>query len=379
MSTPDPLDQLKRLAELRDQGIVSAEEFEATKAQLLASVGQTPPVAQDETQPADAAPCAASAAPAAASPATEKAEPTPLEQLSDAELIGRVRPADVARAQQQWRSLHESSRQVAKARTRLRLGRALARLRLRYNGFVQASRKMFDKGLMGRPGARAVLLAAIIGLFLLVTIFCTLNPWVLIASGLLGALLGYLWLRNLLFYPPDTAVVAMEARLRQNVADFVEPMQRSQEESEKLASQRREARRTLDRFQTAIRSRKRRLLATDWRALRGDAFESFLVEVFDDLGYSMESTKSSGGQGADLILTRDGVKTAVQARGCEGSVGNSAVQEVFLGMTFFGCQRCCVVTNSTFTAVAKKLAANRGCQLIDGSQIPDLIRGKITV
>jgi restriction system protein len=198
-------------------------------------------------------------------------------------------------------------------------------------------------------------------------------------SGLLGALLGYLWLRNLLFYPPDSAVVAAEVRLRQEVADFAEPMQRSQEESERLASQRQEARRTLDRFQTAIRARKRRLLATDWRALRGDAFGSFLVEVFDDLGYSMESTKASGGQGADLILTRDGVKIAVQARGCEGSVGNSAVQEVFLGMTFFGCQRCCVVTNSTFTAVAKRLAANRGCHLIDGSQIPDLIRGKTTV
>lgn len=34
---PDPLDQLRKLAELRDAGIVTAEEFEAKKAALLAA------------------------------------------------------------------------------------------------------------------------------------------------------------------------------------------------------------------------------------------------------------------------------------------------------------------------------------------------------
>jgi hypothetical protein len=34
-SSPDPLDQLKKLAELRDAGIVSPEEFEAKKKALL--------------------------------------------------------------------------------------------------------------------------------------------------------------------------------------------------------------------------------------------------------------------------------------------------------------------------------------------------------
>lgn len=305
--------------------------------------------------------------------------PDPLEQLSDEELVGRVRPADVARAHGQWRALAESSRQAAKVRSRLHWRRALTRLRLQYNLFVQASRNMFDNGLKGRSGARAILLAAIIGMFLLVTAFFTLNPRILFASGLLGALLGYLWLRNLLFSPSDAVVVATEVKLRQELADFAEPIKRSTEEHQKLASQRQEARRMLDRFQTALRTRKRRLLATDWRALRGAAFESFLVEVFDDLGYSVESTKASGGHGADWVLSREDVKTAVQARGCQESVGTSAVQEVQLGKIFFGCQRCCVVTNSTFTAVAKKTAANLGCQLVEGSQIRDLIRGKIQV
>lgn len=34
--SPDPMEQLRKLAELRDAGIVTNEEFEAKKAQLLA-------------------------------------------------------------------------------------------------------------------------------------------------------------------------------------------------------------------------------------------------------------------------------------------------------------------------------------------------------
>jgi putative oligomerization/nucleic acid binding protein len=33
--TPDPLDQLRKLAELRDAGIISEDEFAATKADLM--------------------------------------------------------------------------------------------------------------------------------------------------------------------------------------------------------------------------------------------------------------------------------------------------------------------------------------------------------
>ena len=35
-SVSDPIDQIRRLGELRDSGVVSEEEFEAKKAELLA-------------------------------------------------------------------------------------------------------------------------------------------------------------------------------------------------------------------------------------------------------------------------------------------------------------------------------------------------------
>lgn len=36
-ATPDPIEKLKELGELRDKGVLTAEEFEAQKAKLLTS------------------------------------------------------------------------------------------------------------------------------------------------------------------------------------------------------------------------------------------------------------------------------------------------------------------------------------------------------
>ena len=52
---PDPMDQLRKLAQLRDEGIVTAAEFEAKKAELLGSAG-TPGFAGSAARPAPFAP-----------------------------------------------------------------------------------------------------------------------------------------------------------------------------------------------------------------------------------------------------------------------------------------------------------------------------------
>lgn len=126
-----------------------------------------------------------------------------------------------------------------------------------------------------------------------------------------------------------------------------------------------------------LASRRYELAQVDWRSLRGIPFEDFLAEVCRELGYFVETTKASGDQGVDLILTGKGSRIAVQAKGYGDSVGNGAIQEVHTGMIYYECDRCVAVTNSTFTSAAKELAAKVGCLLVDGSQIPDLIEGRI--
>jgi HJR/Mrr/RecB family endonuclease len=126
-----------------------------------------------------------------------------------------------------------------------------------------------------------------------------------------------------------------------------------------------------------LQSRRYQLLHTDWRSLRGVPFEDFLANVFDELGYVVTKTKTTGDQGVDLILIGKGRKIAVQAKGYTEAVGNKSVQEVFAGMTYYKCDACVTVTNSTFTKGAIDLAGSVNCRLIDSSKIPDLIQGHI--
>ena len=121
------------------------------------------------------------------------------------------------------------------------------------------------------------------------------------------------------------------------------------------------------------------LLARNWRAMRDVEFEGFLKEVFEALGYSVETTPASGDQGVDLIVAKHGRRTAVQAKGYYNSVSNKAVQEAFAGMAHYHCHACAVATNSRFTPAAKDLAASTGCILIDEHNMFDFVMGRVEV
>src|SRR3954453_17808684 len=48
--------------------------------------------------------------------------------------------------------------------------------------------------------------------------------------------------------------------------------------------------------------------------MEGQAFEEFLATRFRRLGYDAKVTRYRGDYGADLVLSKDGVRTAVQAK-----------------------------------------------------------------
>lgn len=112
-----------------------------------------------------------------------------------------------------------------------------------------------------------------------------------------------------------------------------------------------------------------RLARADWMAihkqlqfdhlahLTGPEFEQRLAVLFRHQGYSVELTKGSGDQGADLVLSNTTVRIAVQAKRYTARVGNGAIQELLGGMLFYNCSRGIVVTTSDFTRSAKELAA----------------------
>jgi HJR/Mrr/RecB family endonuclease len=151
--------------------------------------------------------------------------------------------------------------------------------------------------------------------------------------------------------------------------------------AEALLQSREEIARALRLIEGIQRSRNHdleRLLAVRWEKLDGKAFERFLETVFRRLGYTVDCIGRSGGdQGVDLILRQGDVCIALQAKRYESPVGNRAVQEVIAGCIFHKCDRCAVVTNSSFTIAARELADRAGCILIGGEDLGALIRGEV--
>jgi hypothetical protein len=123
--------------------------------------------------------------------------------------------------------------------------------------------------------------------------------------------------------------------------------------------------------------RRSELLHLNWRAMRDNEWENYLVEVFKALGAKAERIGCSGDQGCDLIVEAGQMRIAVQAKGYHNSVGNSAVQEAFAGMHYHGCNMCAVITNSRFTQSAQELAVSTRCVLISEQQIPDFVMGQV--
>lgn len=85
-------------------------------------------------------------------------------------------------------------------------------------------------------------------------------------------------------------------------------------------------------------------------------FEKLVEVLFNKMGYDSKATKLSGDQGVDVIAVKKGRKVVIQAKCYQGSVGNSAVQEVAAGKQFYKADEAYVVTNSSFTKSAVELA-----------------------
>lgn len=111
--------------------------------------------------------------------------------------------------------------------------------------------------------------------------------------------------------------------------------------------------------------------------MSGIEFETMLKHVFRKMGYKVEETPKSNDYGADLILTRHGKKTVIQAKRYSNKVGISAVQQALSAQIFYDANESAVVTNSYFTNQAKKMALMGKVKLID-RDVLEVILSRLT-
>jgi HJR/Mrr/RecB family endonuclease len=94
-------------------------------------------------------------------------------------------------------------------------------------------------------------------------------------------------------------------------------------------------------------------------------FEHYVAMLLRSNGYCNVSLTEKYDLGVDIIAEKGGVRWGVQVKHYSGLVKASAVRQVVTGLRLYGCDRAMVVTNSTYSATAQRLAAGNDCVLID--------------
>ena len=110
----------------------------------------------------------------------------------------------------------------------------------------------------------------------------------------------------------------------------------------------------------------------DMDKMSGVDFEKLLGLLLARKGYNVKFTPKTGDFGADLILTHDLKRIAVQAKRSKSAVGNSSVQEALAGAHYYNCAEAWVITNNAFTPGGIKQAQSCAVRLFDRQSVLDM-------
>lgn len=102
-------------------------------------------------------------------------------------------------------------------------------------------------------------------------------------------------------------------------------------------------------------------------------FEHFVGWLYQQQGYTVETTVASGDEGIDLEMSRWGKKTIVQCKRYKGTVGQPVVRDLYGTMFHAGARAASIVTTGKFSRQAESWAAGKPIVLIDGNDLVALI------
>ena len=94
-------------------------------------------------------------------------------------------------------------------------------------------------------------------------------------------------------------------------------------------------------------------------------FEDFIAQLFKDNDYEVEGTNYSGDYGADVIVLKDGVKTAIQVKrySSTNKVGVKDINQIIGGKEYHKCDKAMVVCTSDYTKQGKNLSSEANVEL----------------
>jgi hypothetical protein len=352
----DPLDQLRKLAALKEEGIVDEAEYNRLKQQLLSQAGSGNAAAEIESRTAQQPPAPPLGNPDASAPRVTETEVTEMHST-------------LVEYDEEFSSLQ------AQKLGRVDRVKKLQR-RLRHLAWLAWARGKFENFALGAFGPTLIMIVA--GIFIGVVMLDLISgiPGAMFIGALSGGVIAGLFAVHVFLIPSNSTIAfestAKNTELIRLQTDLARDEPAFVDAGAKLNALRHQYDALLAEFKTA----RNHFLSVEWRSMRGKPFEVFLKDVFEYLGYDCRLTAKSGDQGVDLIAKKEGTKIAIQAKAYQNSVGNESVQQAVAGMRHYGCNQCAVITNSRFTPSAIELARTNNCKLIDETQIESLIVGE---
>ena len=116
----------------------------------------------------------------------------------------------------------------------------------------------------------------------------------------------------------------------------------------------------------AFRRKQHQLQPEQWDEMSGRKFEDQIVLWLKQCGYTKVRKTEYFDQGIDIIAAQPGKILGVQVKRSSRPVGVNAVRAAVAGLKSYGCTQAMVVTNSSFTPAATRLAEANDCLLRDG-------------
>jgi hypothetical protein len=110
-------------------------------------------------------------------------------------------------------------------------------------------------------------------------------------------------------------------------------------------------------------------------AMDGREFEAAVAQLLEILGYEHVERKLGFDKGADIVATRDGVRTAVQVKRWSTPVDLKSVRQLVDGKRRYGCENALLVTNSFLTGPAVECATEWGIEVWDRWKLADFVPG----
>lgn len=125
-------------------------------------------------------------------------------------------------------------------------------------------------------------------------------------------------------------------------------------------------------------TRRRFVGLQDIDSMDGIDFEHYVAELLRKNGYRKVSLTEQYDFGVDIIAEKDGIRWGIQVKRYSGLVKAAAVRQVVTGLRMYECDRAMVITNGTYSTIARRLAAGNDCVLVDRTGLNRLRAVNIT-